>query len=130
VSYVSSIGVVGARPLMPGVRPQEGAVRLVVCPLRRNVGHAGARNACSNSSLPGGEASLDGLLTSIPTAARIAPGLLPLVRRGLYGCHTRPVNGYTVAIIEDREAHAKASYLLKRNKRIVNTELTIRGGPT
>ena len=94
MSYVSSIGVVGARPLMPGVRPQEGAVRLVVCPLRRNVGHAGARNGCSNSSLPGGDASLDGLLTSIPTAARIAPGLLPLVRCGLYGCHTRPVNGY------------------------------------
>ena len=94
MSYVSSIGVVGARPLMPGVRPQEGAVRLVVCPLRRNVGHAGARNGCSNSSLPDGDASLDGLLTSIPTAARIAPGLLPLVRCGLYGCHTRPVNGY------------------------------------
>jgi|SRR5262245_56268921 len=88
------MGVVGARPLMPGVQPQEGAVRLVVYPLRRNVGHAGARNGCSNSSLPGGDASLDGLLTSIPTAARIAPRLLLLVRCGLYPCHTRPVNGY------------------------------------
>jgi hypothetical protein len=58
----------GPPPLRGGQRPQP-------CHLRRTLGHAEARNGCSNSSLPGGD-----------SVARKA--------KPLYVCHHRPVNGY------------------------------------